>query len=50
MDIGELFNNAKHTCITITLQKYTVIPKRHRLTTIFFETCMPYFLSLLDNS
>ena len=28
MDIGELFNNAKHTCITITLQKYTVIPKR----------------------
>ena len=29
MDIGALSNNAKPTCITITLQKYTVIPKRH---------------------
>ena len=31
MDIGALSNNAKPTCITITLQKYTVIPKRHNL-------------------
>ena len=29
MDIGALSNNAKPTWITITLQKYTVIPKRH---------------------
>ena len=28
MDIGALSNNAKPTWITITLQKYTVIPKR----------------------
>ena len=47
MDIGALSNNAKPTCITITLQKYTIIPKRQ---TILFETCMLYFLSLLDNS
>ena len=28
MDIGALSNNAKPTCITITLQKYKIIPKR----------------------
>ena len=48
MDIGELFNNAKHTCITITLQKHTIIPKRH--SNYIFKACMLYFLSLLDNS
>ena len=47
MDIGALSNNAKPTCTTITLQKYTIIPKRQ---TIFLETSMLYFLSLLGNS
>ena len=29
MDIGALSNNSKHTCITITLQKYTIVAKVH---------------------
>ena len=29
MDIGALSNNAKPTCNTITLQKYTIVAKVH---------------------